>query len=132
MVGSCASSEKHRSRETVERAMKYYDHLILTTDADSIALLYTPDGELGNEAVGRDSIRKFLYKFKDFKVLYQTSFADSILMRDDTAILKGIYHQKTIVPPNDTVSVKGTFIEKWIWFKGKGWLIKRMETNPIP
>ncbi|HTB24214.1 MAG TPA: hypothetical protein VK711_02540 [Puia sp.] len=131
MIGSCVSSDKHRSRETVETAMKYYDHLILTTDADSIALLYTPDGELGNEAVGRDSIRNFLNKFKDFKVLYQTSSADSIIIREDTAILMGIYQQKTIVPPNDTVYVKGTFIEKWIWFKVNGWHIKRMDTHPF-
>ncbi|MER3465366.1 MAG: hypothetical protein C4329_14080 [Chitinophagaceae bacterium] len=34
------------------------------TDADSIAYMFTPDGELGNVAKGRDSIRHFLSSFK--------------------------------------------------------------------
>ncbi len=132
MIGSCISRDTYRSRETVESEMKYYDHLILTTDADSIALIYTEDGELGNMATGRDSIRNFLYKFKNFKVLYQSSSADSIVIKDDTAIIKGTYHQKTIVPVNDTVSVKGIFMEKWIWLKDGGWHIRKMETYPAP
>jgi len=36
--------------------MKYYDYLILNSDADSISLLYAPNGNLKNIAIGRDSI----------------------------------------------------------------------------
>lgn len=32
----------------MELAMNQYDHLIKNMDADSIALLYTPDGDLGD------------------------------------------------------------------------------------
>ena len=125
-------NNKSHNRESIESAMKYYDHLILKTDADSIAFLYTPNGELGNMAVGRDSIRNFLNRFKNFKVLYQSTTTDSITIKDDTAILKGIYHQKVIVPSGDTVSVKGEYNAKWIWLKDGGWHIRRMETHPIP
>jgi len=39
-------------------------HYLQKTDADSIAYMFTPDGELGNVAKGRDSIRHFLSSFK--------------------------------------------------------------------
>ena len=47
--GFSCNKESH-NRAGIESAMKYYDHLILKTDADSIALLYTSDGDLGNIA----------------------------------------------------------------------------------
>ena len=62
------SCNHSRSRDGVEEAMHTYDRLILKMDVDSIALLYTPDGDLGKIAHGRDSIRRFLARFKDFKV----------------------------------------------------------------
>jgi SnoaL-like domain len=123
-------NKKYWNKENVEAAMRYYDHLILKTDADSIALLYMPNGELGNIAVGRDSIRNFLNRFENFKVIYQTTTVDSITIKNDTAMLNGIYHQKVIVPAGDTISVKGEYNAKWIWLKDGGWHIRRMETHP--
>ena len=49
----------HRQQE-VQDAMQHYDRLIKKMDADSIALLYTEDGDLGGIAHGRDSIRRYL------------------------------------------------------------------------
>jgi len=115
-------------------AMNTYDRLILKTDGDSIALLYTIDGDLANMAHGRDSIRMFLYRFKDFKVLEQVSTIDSMRIFLDTGFITGSYHQKVIVPNNnagDTVSVKGNFKSKWILVPEYGWQIKKMETQPI-
>lgn len=109
-----------QNRQGVESAMRQYDHLILSMDVDSIALLYTPDGDLGNIAHGRDSIRNFLYRFKNFKVLSQISKTDSISIYNDTAIQKGTYQQKTVISANDTVSVKGLFTAKWIFLNGSG------------
>jgi hypothetical protein len=120
----------YQTRESVVQAMKKYDSLILKMDVDSIAMLYTPDGNLGNIAQGRDSIRNFLNRFRSFKVLYQESAADTFSFHDGTAMLKGVYHQKTIIPPNDTVSVTGRYDSKWIWIAGSGWHIKSMETTP--
>jgi hypothetical protein len=111
--------------------MKQYDHLILKSDGDSIALLYAPDGELGRAAKGRNQIRNFLFNFRHYKVLYQSSSIDSLTIDGDTAFMNGIYHQKVIVPENDTVSVKGTYASKWEWLRDEGWHIRRMETHPI-
>ena len=111
--------------------MKLYDHLILKTDGDSIALLYSPDGELGNAAKSRNQIRNFLYNYRHYKVLEQASSLDTVSIDGDTAFVKGIYHQKVVVPEHDTVTVKGTYASKWEWVKGERWLIKRMETHAI-
>ena len=125
-----ACQPKKRSAETVERAMQKYDRYLLHMDVDSISLLYTPDGELGKMAKGRDSIRRFLENFKKYKVLYQLSKTNLIKINGDTALQSGLYTQKVIVPVNDTVIVKGLFSANWIWMDSTGWHIQRMETQP--
>lgn len=129
---SFSCNSKYRNRESIEMAMRNYDHLLLNMEVDSISMMYTPDGDLGGMAHGRDSIRILLNRFKNFKVLSQSSNTVSVIFNHDTAVQEGSYHQKTIVPPNDTVFVKGTFVAKWIWLKDGGWHIKRMETHSIP
>ena len=124
---SC-NNTKH-SKSEVESAMKHYDNLILKLDADSISLLYTPDGNLGDIAVGRDSIKKFLSSFKNVRVLSQSSITESINIVRDTAIQKGTYTQTDLVAEKDTVKVKGEYIAKWQWIRKKGWHIKRMTTK---
>ena len=109
---SC-NHNKHNIHE-IELAMKQYDHLILKLDADSIAQLYTSDGELGNVAHGRDSIRKFLSSFKNIKVLSQISNTDSIKMLADTSFQKGTYKQIALVDDKDTITVKGEYSAIWV------------------
>lgn len=129
LFDSCTTS--NHNKQGVEAAMKYYDHLILTSDADSISLLYTPDGNLGDIAVGRDSIRKFLSSFKNIKVLSQSSVSASIQINADTAIQKGTYQQSDLIAGKDTVYVKGKFFATWQWMQDKTWHIKKMITQPI-
>ena len=71
LFSACRSKE--HNAESVEQAMQKYNRYILKMDVDSIAFLYTPDGELGKMARGRDSIRRFLENFKKYKVLSQVS-----------------------------------------------------------
>ena len=125
-----ACRPKQRSEDTVEQAMQKYNRYILKMDVDSIALLYTPDGELGKIARGRDSIRNFLENFKKYKVLSQSFKSNLINVNMDTALQSGLYTQKLIVPVNDTIIVKGLFSTKWIWMDSTGWHIQRMETMP--
>jgi hypothetical protein len=132
VVLACLTScQNPPARPDLRAAMEEYDRLIRKTDADSIALLYAVDGDLGSMAHGRDSIRKFLYKFKDFKVLEQESTIDSVRTTPDTGFLAGSYHQKVIIPGHDTVSVKGMFSSTWILVPEYGWQIKKMETRPV-
>lgn len=111
--------------------MNQYDHYIQTTDVDSIALLFTPDGDLGKMAHGRDSIRKFLDKFKSIKVLSQTSTTESINNIRDSSIQKGRYHQTAIVPVNDPVTVKGNILPPLGWLPKADYHLEKMETTPI-
>lgn len=118
------------SNQEIESAMHYYDHLIKKLDADSIALLYTPDGNLGGMAIGRDSIRHFLASFKNVEVLSQVSTTSSITFVKDTAIQKGTYIQKDIVANKDTITVTGEYTTKWVRLQKEGWRIKQMNTKP--
>ncbi len=127
----CACSSTHFKPESVELAMKKYDHLILKLDADSIALLFTPDGNLGNMAKGRAEIKKFLSSFKNIKVLSQISKTTSIEMAGDSAVQKGNYQQMDVVSDKDTLKVKGEYVASWQWIPQEGWRIKRMITKPI-
>ena len=126
-----ACNTNRHNNKGVQSAMILYDHYIQTMDVDSIALLYTPEGDLGQMAHGRDSIRKFLNKFNNFKVLSQTSTTTSIANMQDSALQKGFYYQTVVIPVNDTVTVKGEYTATWVWLSKSGWHLKRMETKPM-
>ena len=129
MLAACISYV-HRQQE-VQDAMQHYDHLIQQMDADSIALLYTADGDLGGIAQGRDSIRRFLSSFKNVKVLEVTSTTDSLAMTGDTAFQSGHYKQSGVINEKDTFHVSGSYHAQWVWIKKEGgWRIKRMTTQP--
>jgi hypothetical protein len=125
---SCHDDHK---RKGVEQAMKQYDHLIKNMDADSIALLYAPGGNLGDVAHGRDSIRKFLLRFKNYTVLSQVSTTSFVKVDGDSSIQQGTYRQVVIVPQNDTVVVKGEFTANWVWLSPGEWHIQKMITKPL-
>lgn len=126
------SCRTHHDRSEIEAAMKQYDHLILKLDDDSISNLYAPDGQLGDQVKGRDSIKKFLATFTNVNVLSQESLTSSIVMSGDSSLQKGSYKQEVIVDKKDTVHVKGEYITHWVWInKEKGWKIKKMMTTPV-
>lgn len=111
--------------------MKHYDHLIKNMDADSIALLYTPNGNLGDIVHGRDSIRKFLLSFQNMHVISQSSTTSFIEVEGDTATQKGTYRQTVYIPGKDTIHVKGAYTANWLWMPPGEWHIKRMITKPL-
>jgi hypothetical protein len=114
----------------VADAMKQYDHLIKEMDIDSIGMLYTGDGNMGNIALGRDSIRKFLSAFKNVQVLSQLSTTNSIEINGDSSIQTGAYSQTDVVSGKDTIHVKERHIANWQWFPNEGWHLRRMTTIP--
>jgi ketosteroid isomerase-like protein len=128
MIGSSCGST-HRKKD-VEVAMKKYDSLIMKMDADGIANLYTPDGDLGTMAHGRDSIKKFLSSFSNVKVLSNSSTSEQVVIQGDSSIQTGNYEQVAVVDGKDTLHLKGEFKAIWKWTSSQGWLIKKMETKP--
>ena len=122
---------KAHTKDEIESAMQQYDRLIQKMDTDSIALLYTEDGDMGAMAHGRDSIRKFLATFKNFKVLSQSSTSQSVNISGDSSLQKGTYQQIVITPAKDTLTVKGEYKTTWLWMHDNSWHIKRMETKSL-
>ena len=127
----CHCQPAHHNKKGIEAAMHYYDHLIKNVDADSIAMLFTTDGNLSGMAKGRDSIKKFLTAFKNVWVLSQTSTTIAITINGDSAIQNGNYYQTVVINQKDTLKVKGKYVANWLWLKNEGWHIKRMTTEPM-
>lgn len=128
LIISC--NKKHNNDE-IEAAMKNYDRQIQNMNADSIAMLFTPDGNLGDMVFGRDSIRSFLATFKNVHVLSTISTTGSIELNADSSTQVGSYQQVDIIDNKDTIHVKGSYTAKWKWISGQGWLIKKMTTKGI-
>ncbi len=131
VIFTASCSNTGHSTKGVELAMKQYDHLIKKMDADSISLLYTPDGDLGNMAHGRDSIRNFLSSFKNVSVVSQSSTTNFLKINGDTAFQKGLYYQTAFIPGKDTIKLKGEYTATWRWMRPGGWHIQRMTTKPL-
>ena len=128
-MNGCGNTRHNRT--DIESAMQHYDAMILNLDADSIAIVYTKDGNLGDIAVGRDSIKRFLSSFKNIRVLSQNSQTKTIDIIHDTAIQEGTYSQSDLIAGKDTIRVKGTYKAKWQWNMGEGWKLKYMTTKSL-
>jgi hypothetical protein len=125
-----SSCNKNHTKDEIEQAMQQYNHLIKKMDADSIALLFTPNGDLGDMAHGRSWIKRFLSTFTNVKVLSQNSITSSIVLTGDSALQKGSYTQVVILLPQDTTTIKGDYIARWVWDKQSGWLLRSINTTP--
>ncbi|HVZ26343.1 MAG TPA: nuclear transport factor 2 family protein [Sediminibacterium sp.] len=128
LLAECRNT--HQEAE-ISDAMHRYDQLIEKMDADSIALLYTKDGEMGAVAKGRVAIRKFLQGFKNVHVLHNISIPDTTRLTGDTAIQEGTYRQDVVLPNKDTAHLQGRFLANWRWIPREGWRIQKIQTTPI-
>lgn len=119
----------HQNQEILDK-MRDYDRFLVKMAVDSLSNLYGPEGALGEVAKGPDSIRKFLARFSNYRVLFNESTTDSIRMIGDTAYQVGKYHQTTILPNKDTIRVSGKFFASWDFLENGGWRIRKMSTSP--
>ena len=131
LICFCCCQRPEHSKKEIESAMKHYDSMILKLNVDSIAMVYTVDGNLGDIAIGRDSIKKFLSTFKNIKVLSQESRTTSVKIILDSAIQEGTYFQKDVISGKDTVTVKGLFKAIWKWDGISQWKLKHMSTKSL-
>ncbi|MBS1510399.1 MAG: hypothetical protein JST86_06155 [Bacteroidetes bacterium] len=128
LFASC-SSGRH-SQQAVIKAMHHYDQSLILQDEAKIAACFTPDGDLGTVAHGRDSIQQFLTRFRNIKVIAQQSVVEKVTLYKDSVLMTGTYKQSDIILPKDSITVSGSFTATWFWIKGKGWHIKKMFTTP--
>jgi ketosteroid isomerase-like protein len=130
LLQSCGKEQRAHEKKEIDAAMREYDRLLQKKDAEAIALLYDEEGDLGDQAHGREAIQKFLSGFGNIDVLEQHSTTDDIQMLGDSAVQTGSYLQIDVVDKKDTITVKGTYMALWTW-DGDAWKLKRMETKPL-
>ncbi len=138
-LAACGLSTPRSAAEqarALDAALNHYGRLVRTMASDSIAALFTADGELAGEAqptvTGPDSIRAFLHTFDQYRVLAATMVVDSSRVTGDTGIQHGRYAQRVRLPDGDTVEVGGRFTAEWVAGPAGAWRIRRMGTAPIP
>ena len=123
------------TKETPQGIIKKYERFVLQMKADSISQLFTPDAEIGHAnqspIKGRDSIYAFLSSFKNVRVLSNRDSISTTSIKNDPAIVTGIYRQTVIVSGNDTVQVAGNFIATMMQNKNNNWLIWKMTTRSL-
>lgn len=122
--------EKNHTNAEIEQSLQQYNHYLKNTDADSISLMFTEEGNLGNKVYGRDSIRRFLSKFKNIKILSSSLVTKSIAFNGDFATQQGAYEQTDLINGKDTAKAKGVFTAQWKWIHNTGWRLKSMLTTP--
>jgi ketosteroid isomerase-like protein len=131
VLQSCGNKDnKPHEKKEIDAAMREYDRLIQKLDAEAISELYDEEGDLGDQAHGREEIKKFLSGFKDIEVLEQHSTTNTIEMLGDSAVQTGSYIQIDVIEKRDTVTVRGTYNALWRW-DGEAWKLKRMETQAL-
>src|SRR5215470_17183255 len=115
--------------------MRRYERLTLAMNAEGIAAMFTPDGELINagKTIARtpDSIRAFLQSF-DGKVRVEENVdsIESVTVTGATAVLTGTYQQKALLLPDKReISVQGKFEVEWNRQSDGQWLNRRMSTR---
>lgn len=120
----------------VKAAMRRYDQFVLAMNAESIAAMYTQDGELidAGKTVARTptSIRAFLASFDGaVRVEENVSIIESVSVTGATAIVTGTYQQKALLLSDKrSVRVQGKFEAEWSCHPDGQWLIRRMRTQP--
>ncbi len=119
---------------SVAAALERYAGLLRRQASDSIAGLFTDDGELVDARrppiVGPGAIRAFLGSFSAYHVLADTMTAATLDVHGDSALQTGRYWQQVQLPVGDTVVAQGGFRILWLRDGHGGWRLRRMGTVP--
>jgi uncharacterized protein (TIGR02246 family) len=113
-----------------------YERAVRAMDHDQVADLYAESGEIVNPGMatvrGRENIRKFFLSFAHFKLLENSTKAESTVVQGDSARQIGTSAQTVLTPDGKTVKVRVRFQAQWVRASNGSWLIQRMETSPLP
>lgn len=125
------------ARDAVQAAQDHYIALIKRVNSDSLASLYTTDGELlepGMAALnGREAIRAFLAPF-DGKTVVDTVYSrtEALEVHGTVGYLWGSYHQVARMPPQPAGTYDGRFVAKWQLEPDGHWRLARLLMQPGP
>ena len=112
--------------------LAHYEEALSRMDYDQVANFFVESGEVthsGGEPVrGRESIRKFLKSFAEFKVLEYAIQAESTVVEGATAKQTGFFSQTVVIPNGHTVRIRGVFEASWIQGSNGRWNLARIHT----
>jgi ketosteroid isomerase-like protein len=133
---ACAAPSMAQARRELDSALVHYDSLIRWTQGDSIAAMYTPDGQmLGTNVAtvqGPDSIAHLLARYAAFHVDSEDMRPEATTIADTEAIQWGTWRQAVTPPGRDMVHVQGRFVAHWIRGCDGRWRLRRLLTQPTP
>lgn len=129
-----ALSQTGADSSSLNAALAHYTELVRQMASDSIAALYTADGEVAGSGrapiVGPPAIAAFLGSFSSYHVLADSMKVDSLSVRGDSGMQTGSFWQLVQLPSGDTVQAQGGFRATWVRDGHGGWRVRRMATVP--
>lgn len=124
------------ARLQVDSALVHYDSLIRRTLGDSIAAMYTADGEmLGDNMApvhGPAAIARLLSQFSGFRVDTEQMRSEALAIADTEATQWGTWRQAATPPGQPMVHVQGRFVAQWIRGCDGNWRLRRLLTQSTP
>ena len=130
------SALRGASAAEIEARLRAYSRFVGRMEQDSVAAMFTADGEVahaGGRAIrGRDSILVFLNSFRGFSVDSNRTMPDSIHVAGGRATQFGTFWQRVTLPDGRTVEASGLFEVRWVRERDGVWRIRRMATRPRP
>ena len=141
LVSACTvrrtSSGDVASEKAVVAAMEHYTALIKQVASDSIAAMYTEDGELLEAGmaplVGPREIREFLAQFDGKVVVDSASTAsDDVEVFGTTAYQWGSFSQVARVQDQPPAKFGGRYVARWRRTPEGHWKLTRLLMQPAP
>jgi len=135
-VGRTSSGDPAASRAVVA-AMEHYTALIRAVASDSIAAMYTEDGELLEAGMaplrGPKEIREFLAQF-DGKVVVDSAstVSDDVEVFGTTAYQWGSFSQVARVQDQPPGKFSGRYVARWRRTPEGQWKLTRLLMQPAP
>ncbi len=132
-----AGSGDLEARQAVAAAMEHYTALIRTVASDSIAAMYTEDGELLEAGMaplrGPKEIREFLAQF-DGKVVVDSAstVSDDVEIFGTTAYQWGSFSQVARVQDQPPGKFSGRYVARWRRTPEGQWKLTRLLMQPAP
>lgn len=141
LVSACTvertSSGDATTQKAVITAMEHYTALIKQVASDSIAAMYTEDGELLEAGmaplVGPKAIREFLAQFDGKVVVDSASTAsDEVEVFGSTAYQWGSFSQVARVQNQPPAKFGGRYVARWRRTPEGQWKLTRLLMQPAP
>ena len=124
-------------RPQVEAAMRRYNRFMRVGPPDSVAGMFTQDGELDEprEAVheGRAAIRHFFAPLASAEVRIEsaTTTTQALQLFGSTVLLWGEYVENAGEVGRPSVSYRGRFVAEWARQADGRWLLHRLMIQPL-